>query len=323
MLRTTNRTKRFRRFIAVPILVAWALAAHAVGPLTGFAEAQERSRFSLESTLTYEHFSRNKVILRGVSFFDVIHIGEFTVNRMKRDVLTLSTRAAYDVSPRMRLEAVVPLRYRRELVALERDSDHAIGDDDDRVSRTREVQSAGLGDVEFKLHLALPPADISRTFSIAVKAPTGRAPYGLHENQLALGSGHWSTQLGLSLQKVIDPVVLFGSLGYTYSFGRVGTVGGYDGPQWITPGSSIRYTIGAGLAVNPRVAFTALLEHIHSRPARVGQGILRASEANSAVFNLGLRYQWLSGRVMHVQVGIGLTPDAPDFSVAVGLPLFR
>src|SRR5690606_1077367 len=80
--------------------------------------------------------------------------------------------------------------------------------------------------------------------------------------------------------------------------------------------------IGAGLAINHRVAVTAMLEHLFTRPARLGGRVQQESEANSAVLNLGLRYRWVSGRTMRVQLGIGLTSDAPDFSVSVGIPLF-
>src|SRR5690606_25717726 len=151
---------------------------------------------------------------------------------------------------------------------------------------------------------------VSRVFSIAVKAPTGRSPYGLSDDEVALGSGHWSTQIGLSLQKVIDPVVLFGSVSYTQPFGREVTLRSGNGSQWVTPGSGLRYTLGVGLAVNPRVALSAMLEHIYTRPARIGQNVVRESEANSAVLSFGMRYQWLSGRWIRVQLGVGLTPDA-------------
>lgn len=307
------------------VAAAWVFIAHAFGPMAGSAAAQAPSRFRMETTLSYEHFSRNKVIMRGVSFFDVLHIGDFRVKRMKRDVFTLSARGSYDLTPRTRLELVVPFRYRRDLEALERDSDHVIGDHPGLSPVTRERHSSGLGDVEFTVYFALPPADIGRTFSIGIKAPTGRSPYGLPEHRLALGSGHWAAQLGLQLQKVVDPVVLFGSLGYTHSFGREVMARNADNewePVWAVPGSSFRYTIGAGLAINHRVAVTAMLEHLFTRPARLGGRVQQESEANSAVLNLGLRYRWVSGRTMRVQLGIGLTSDAPDFSVSVGIPLF-
>lgn len=296
---------------------------HASAPAMASATENQGPRFRVESSLAYEHFSRNKVVLRGVSFFDLIHIGDFRVIRVKRDMVGLNTRIGYIVSPQMRVEAMVPLRYRRELVALENPSDHeggAIDEDDERLSRTREVQGAGLGDVELALHLALPPAELGRIFSVGVKMPTGKAPYGLGDNEVALGSGHWSGQLGLHLQKVIDPVVLFGSVGYTHPFGREARIRGEKGPQWVLPGPSIRYTLGVGLAVNPRVVMTAMLEHVFTRPTRVGQKTLKESETNSAVFSLGVRYQWPSGRAMRVQVGLGLTSDAPDFTVMVDLP---
>lgn len=318
----TVKQKRPAALIIFVVSAVWMLIVHAFGPTTETAAAQQPSRFRMESTLSYEHFSRNKVILRGVSFFDVLHIGDFRVERLKRDVFTLSTRASYDVSPLTRLELVVPFRFRRDLEAYERDS---TVNENPNLPRTRERHSTGLGDMEFNVYFALPPADIGRTFSIGLKAPTGRSPYGLPENRLALGSGHWAAQIGLQLQKVIDPVVLFGSLGYTHSFGRGVVARNKDNewePTWAVPGSSLRYTIGAGLAVNHRVSVTAMLEHLFTRPARLGEEVLKESEANSAVLNLGLRYQWVSGRVMRLQLGIGLTSDAPDFSVSVAIPLF-
>lgn len=304
-------------------LVICGLIVHASAPTMASASQNQTPRWRVDSTLSYEHFSRNKVILRGVSFFDVLHIGDIRVHRMKRDVLSLNTRVGYLISPQMRLEAVVPLRYRRQLVALERTSDHSIEEDDERLSRTREAQGAGLGDVELTLHLALPPADLVRIFSVGIKLPTGRSPYEFRESEdeVALGNGHWSAHLGLHLQKVIDPVILFGSLGYTHSFGREGRLPGAKEVQWVSSGSSFRYTLGVGLAVNPRIALTAMLEHIFTRPMEVGGEVRHESEANVAVFSVGVRYEWPSGRAMRVQMGFGLTSDSPDFSVSAELPI--
>src|SRR5690606_41290350 len=116
---------------------------------------------------------------------------------------------------------------------------------------------------------------------------------GLPDRWVALGSGHWAPRLGLQLQKVVAPAALFGSLGYTHSFGREVMARNADNewePMWAVPGSSFRYTIGAGLAINHRVAVTAMLEPLFTRPARLGGRVQQDSDATPADLNLGPRY---------------------------------
>jgi hypothetical protein len=65
-------------------------------------------------------------------------------------------------------------------------------------------------------------------WSLRVKAPTGRSPYGIKlvqsagNNNLSLpdrlptGNGVWGITTGLSFVKTVDPAVLFASVGYTH-----------------------------------------------------------------------------------------------------------
>ena len=83
-------------------------------------------------------------------------------------------------------------------------------------SFTRET-GVGLGDVNWALRYAaiheargLPEV----TLNVNAKSDTGDEDRGL-------GTGDWNVGTGVSLVKTIDPVVLFGSLGYTWTLGTL------------------------------------------------------------------------------------------------------
>jgi hypothetical protein len=56
------------------------------------------------------------------------------------------------------------------------------------------------------------------TFSTSLRLPTGTSPFKIIENTgLATGSGTAAISAGMNISKVVDPVAIFGSLGFTYS----------------------------------------------------------------------------------------------------------
>ena len=81
-------------------------------------------------------------------------------------------------------------------------------------SFTREA-SVGLGDINWAFRYAAIREDRGLpevTLNVNAKSDTGDEDRGL-------GTGHWNVGTGVSLVKTIDPVVFFGSLGYTWTLG--------------------------------------------------------------------------------------------------------
>jgi hypothetical protein len=79
------------------------------------------------------------------------------------------------------------------------------------------------------------------------------------------------------------------------------------------------------LALNGKMAMTFSYSQLISQAARTRvqggdwQKII-GSDANSSQFNLGLTYALSDHETMITSLGIGLSPDAPDFQINVKFP---
>lgn len=90
-----------------------------------------------------------------------------------------------------------------------------------------ELDQTDIGDISAGIYFQTPPRwtwlempfGIRNTYSISATFPTGRSPYKVNpKSELSTGGGVYDITVGSSFSKQIDPVVLFGSLGYSYPF---------------------------------------------------------------------------------------------------------
>ncbi len=176
-------------------------------------------------------------------------------------------------------------------------------------------ERTGLGDVGLGLRYAawrengtLP--DIILNFS-------GTAPTGDRSNNL-LGIGSGSIGTSATMVKTLDPVVLFGNLGYATSIG----VSGSD---------QIPYSLGMGFSLNDRVSFSMSMAGASgiSRPA----GTIFISKGNNTIqqpistssrdintMQFSSTIQMKKNLSVEPFVSFGLTKESPDFAVGIRLP---
>ena len=178
-------------------------------------------------------------------------------------------------------------------------------------SFTREAD-VGLGDISWALRYAAireEGAIPEVTLNLDVKSDTG-------DEHRALGTGDWNVGTGVSLVKTIDPVVLFGSLGYTWTLGTL-EVEEMD----LDPGDQIPYSIGMGFSLNDRVSFSMAMAGAAVRRAELKGNELSGSglDVNSLQFTTTVQ---LAKRVyVEPFVGFGLTDEAADFLVGINVPV--
>ena len=82
---------------------------------------------------------------------------------------------------------------------------------------------------------------------------------------------------------------------------------------------------GVAFAFNERTSFSMSFSNRLSARARTrvdGQPWLKVigSDANAAMFNLGVTYAMSQNATVVGLLGIGLTPDAPDFTLGFKIP---
>ena len=298
-------------------------------------------KFTLETGLTYTRYDRKQLVLSGFLALDAIFLGNINLQETKSNLWTFDITGRYGLSDRFSTDFNVPLIYRNNTY-------FAAGAGGGASTRLREYEATkgpALGDISvggyyqfFKESGSWP--DI--VGSLRIKAPTGDHPYGIKvinpdptnnnfavPGKLPTGNGIWTTSFGLSFLKTTDPAVLFANVGYNYNMARgfndISSTAGVRTPGDIKLGDSFQWGAGLALALNERTSLSMSFSQLVSRASKTkAQGMgwqkVVGSQANAAVFNVGLTHA-MSDRLSIIgNVGVGLTPDAPDFSVGVKLP---
>jgi hypothetical protein len=299
-------------------------------------------RLTIENGLTYSRYDRKEITLNGFLALDAIFLGNISIDRVASDSLTYDFVTRYGVSPRLTLNLDVPYLARRTVYQKggAGGSAAAIGEES--------THGTGIGDVNFTANYKLFGETARRPdtlLTLGVTAPTGRAPYGIdwttlsHDDDQYLqfavprrqptGNGVWQGTVGLTAVKTIDPAIVFANLGYIRSFER--SFGDIDtDPQTRTPGRvklGDAYYFGAGVAFafNERASLSlSFSDRINGKASLqpLGQRSTKVigSDANAATLNLGVTYALDRHTTLVTQLGVGLTADAPDFTLSFKIP---
>ena len=171
------------------------------------------------------------------------------------------------------------------------------------------------------------PGKVSTTLFSTFTSKTGVSPYEIDiDEQLSTGSGYYSLAGGLSLSKVLDPVVVFGSTSVTYNF-QVDDLDQVRGARRL-----VKVDPGFGLSGSAGFAYSLSYDISLSISAQLSyndETVLTFSNGDEAVaqdqmtgflsMSLGTRIS--DTTIVNTSLGIGLTEDAPDFSLGVSLPI--
>lgn len=178
----------------------------------------------------------------------------------------------------------------------------------------RTTHEDGAGDVELGLTKQLIAESSSRAgwlASLNWKVPTGRFRVG----QPSPGGGFHALQAGLTGVKRQDPLVFFGTASYTYLRDRR-----HDGLD-LDPGNSVALKLGTILAASPRTSLRGAFEVSRGGRTSVNGVKTPGSDTAAAILQLGLGMLLTRRSLLDVQIGIGVTPDAPDFGITAALPI--
>ncbi|WP_417530480.1 transporter [Marinobacter lipolyticus] len=193
-----------------------------------------------------------------------------------------------------------------------------------------ELNVYDFGDISFTARwqpFAYVPGKMSTTLFGTLSSKTGVSPYEIDINeQLSTGSGYYSIGGGASLSKVLDPVVIFGSLSATYNVTESGLqqVRGARLLEKVEPGFGLSGSAGFAYSLSYDISLSVSAQLSYS-----DETILTFTNGDQAVaqdqmtgflsFSLGTRVS--DTTIVNTSLGIGLTEDAPDFSLGVSLPI--
>jgi len=171
------------------------------------------------------------------------------------------------------------------------------------------------------------PGKMSTTVFGTFTTKTGVSPYEIDiDEQLSTGSGYYSVAGGVSFSKVLDPVVVFGSTSATYNLPErdLQQVRGARVLQELEPGFGLSGSAGFAYSLSYDISLSISAQLSYS-----DQTILSFSDGTQAVaqdqmsgflsMSLGTRVS--DTTIVNTSLGIGLTEDAPDFSLGVSLPI--
>ncbi|HEY4295772.1 MAG TPA: hypothetical protein VGM85_04800 [Paraburkholderia sp.] len=296
-------------------------------------------KLTMDFGISDTYYDRRQLQLSGFLALDAIFLGNINLGETKSHQLMADLDTRYGLTDRISVDVDVPYVYRR--------SNFIVGGAGGAASTLSDasVTSSSLGDVNFGLYYQFLRETNNMpdvVGSLRIKAPTGTSPFGLKlvqldanntnlvaPSKLPTGTGFWNITAGVSLLKTYDPVVLFGSVSYTYniarSFADISSVEGQTQPATVKLGDVVQFGGGVALAFSDKdsasISFTMALEpESKTRSPGGSYEKVPGSETTAAAMNFGLNHVVNKHLTINGAVSIGLTPDAPNFVVGVRFP---
>ncbi|MFT7409624.1 MAG: hypothetical protein ACI9EX_000195 [Oleispira sp.] len=174
------------------------------------------------------------------------------------------------------------------------------------------------------------PGTVSKTLFGSLKLKTADSPYEIDPNKnLATGSGYYSISGGVSISKVLDPVVLFGSGTYAYNVPETDLNQVRDDAilREVHPGSSLSGSMGfayslsydVSLSVSFQASYNDETQFVLERGNQKINSTIGSQVTGIMNFALGVRIS--PKTITNINVGFGMTESAPDFMVGFSMPI--
>ena len=182
------------------------------------------------------------------------------------------------------------------------------------VGSTRAARSAtGSGTGDFTVGLAKTllreknwwPDLIGR---VTWNTPTGQAL----DNGVALDGGFSQIVGQVVALKRQDPLAFVASASYQKTLNQV---------RGFESGDQVGFTLGAFLATSPNTSLQMTLDQAFADDTKFKGNKIKDSDQVSSTLNLGVSSILARNVLLQLVGGVGLTPDAPDYSITVSLPI--
>lgn len=203
-----------------------------------------------------------------------------------------------------------------------------------RYDSVETISGSGLGDISISARYqpyAYIPGEMSKTLNGSFKTKTGDNPYRtISGKRLPTGSGYYSMSGGLSLSKVVDPVMLFGSGNITYAIPETNVNQPRSGAilTEVKPGLSLSASGGFAYSLSYDVSLSVSMQASYTNKSsyvfRNSGGTYseaQSSAAMSGVFNMSLGVRVSPKTITNIGMGFGMTDDAPDIMLSLSMPI--
>ena len=164
------------------------------------------------------------------------------------------------------------------------------------------------------------------TISMGVTLPTGRSPYGINrDTDLPTGSGLYGVSLGVNMSKPIDPAMVFGSIGCSYSFERDNLSENNNNAilVGVEPGMGYSAAVGLAYAISYALSMNVSVNYGYSTKtvyhfSNTADSTSPASAAGTLGIGIGYRVSPLT--TLSLGLSIGLTKNNSDFGFSFRVP---
>jgi len=297
-------------------------------------------RLTMEVGTSYSRFDRRQLALSGFYALDAIFLGTLSLDQLKGSTFTHDLTLRYGLIESLSADIQLPwvARSNRYLSG-------GAGNDPSKIIESG-LSSVGAGDMSVGLSWQMGrevrgTADVVGSFRI--KLPTGEHPFGIANQQipepdgklstlkiptrLPTGSGLGAVTAGLSVLKTFDPVVLYSNIGLTVSVPRHfdDISAGSGQPGSVRLGNTLSLGGGMVLALNDTTAFSVGVSLSASKPTLTridgrSWSVVPGSAGNAALLSLGITQSLGPSLSMVTSLGIGLTSDAPNYTLSMRFP---
>ena len=270
----------------------------------------------LETSASYYDASSDAISIEGFSILPVLVVGDIVSDRVRRQVALSNLTTRLGLPWNFQLDVRTPYGYEqvRTVTADNKEtSQRALGLGDIQVSLSRQIA---------REHGAIPDL----LANVSFKTKTGKDPFVLGNNEIALGTGFYDIQGRITAVKSSDPMILFGSLSYAYNVpaGKMVPDPRNAGQQILAhfePGDTSGFQLGAALAVNPEASLTFSWDQTFTRGTTVNGVRIPGSYLIGGTLRVGGSYVYAPGKIIDLSLGVGLTRDVPNLQFTVGVPL--
>lgn len=282
-----------------------------------------------ENSSEYTNTTNNIFTFNGVQVAEVVLVGQIEATSARRQVLQNSSRFRLGLTNRLETDIRLPFSYRNDA-----ETRTANGG-----SSRSSLEGHGFGDVDMGVAYQLNRGTGGWPYfvgNLRYKTDTGKGPYDVEYDanniakSLPTGTGFQTAESSITVIKVSDPAVLFGNLGYVYSFGEdVNKDFNETRVLDVSPGGAFNASTGMGFSINQETSFTLGYKHSYVMPTY--QHAInttnntpvesRSDSLNVGALLVGTSYRFSPAVSLNLTTEVGATADAPDVVVGLRVPV--
>ena len=297
-------------------------------------------QLTAEAQFEYARADRNRALFRGIEIVESVLIGVFDINESRQDIVTGSAALRYGLTNRLEFGVRLPFVHRSDASIVAPISGST--NNDAAATIDSSVKASAIGDLELTARYQLTQGKGGWPYLIAnVQAvvPTGSDPFEIPRDELgrptraATGAGFWGISPSITAILPSDPVVLFGTLGYTFNLGR-----GVDTRippviiDYVDPGDAVSASAGIGISFNQRTTLNLGYAHswafgtrtrtslIEPTAAWPGERETRSRDLQIGRLLFGVTYRVTDRTSLNWSVEVGATEDAADLRTVLRVP---